>query len=201
MFEAIEESEVIPWQSVPPLDQRIQDFLAWLNREIVGQLLDRQERDHLIRYKAKQLHLVVAFHVADHTLEIDSINEDPRISTPFLTQMPFGADKYDDNKIKVLGSPGEAKDKHYKQIRAALVQIYGEKLGTFLANRSAKMIKRSKSRFVVGYGICEIGNTASEQAYAAAHIGFDRFSLVEQEFEFKQFLRGTRRFRIGFKRF
>lgn len=203
MFQISEEPDVIPWQSVPPLDQRVREFIDFLSQELVGQIFDNNnKRDHLIRSKAKSLHLVVTFHVdASHTLQIDSITEDPRISTPFLAQMPFGPDKYDGNKIKVLGSPGEAKDKHYKKIRGELVQIYGEKLGTFLANRSARMIKKANPRFVVGYGICEVGNTASEQAYAAAHVGFDKLSLVEQDFEFKQFLRGTRRFRIGFRKF
>ncbi len=94
----------------------------------------------------------------------------------------------------------EPKDARYLGLLENMRRDHGHKLGTFLANRAATLLRKLEGEIVTHIEVCELGNPFSELAYKRA-IADAPLGYRSGTFEFKHKVFGktlsTSRYRIG----
>lgn len=88
----------------------------------------------------------------------------------------------------------------YDSAKSMLIRQYGDRLGTFLVNRLAKMIRKRQATCLSHFRICEIGNKQQEEQFSEISRS-GCCGSAEEIFEFKsgwQELWKSRKFKIGF---
>lgn len=108
-------------------------------------------------------------------------------------------DPFESNNYTVILDPIDKAEK-YNDTKSWLIRKYGHRVGTFLTNRLAKMIRKTKDTCLDNFRIAEVGTIEEFEYYIRQELGCCGFA--DEEFIFKDKLLGLipykRKFIIGF---